>query len=37
MKIILMKGSKYRKEKYKIYSSNRKEPLGSRMKLNPVF
>lgn len=37
MKNILMKTSKLRKEKYKIYGSSINGATGSRMKLNPVF
>jgi hypothetical protein len=37
MKIILMKRSKLRKEKYKMYDSKDKRAPGSKMKLNPVF
>jgi hypothetical protein len=37
MKNVLMKRSKLKKEKYKIYSSSIKGAPGSRMKSNPVF
>ena len=37
MKSILMKRSKLRKEKYKIYVSSIKEAPGSEMELNLVF
>ena len=37
MKSILMKMSKLRKGKYKIYSSSIKQVPGSRMELGPMF
>ena len=37
MKSFLIKRSKLRKEKYKIYGSSIKGAPGSRMELNPVF
>jgi hypothetical protein len=37
MKYTLIKYSKLRKEKYKMYGSSNKGEPGSEMELNPVF
>ena len=37
MKSVLMKMSKLKKEKYKVYGSSNKGTPGSEIKLNPMF